>query len=116
MILALETSTRRASLAVVSGSDGELCWEAAFETDRSHNSKIFDPVQEALDRFGDALTAIAVGIGPGSYGGIRVGIAVANGLSVSRGLPVECLPWKRLVKRMGRTSMWSGMRGGKHFS
>lgn len=85
MILALETSTRCASLAVLDERGDSLLWESRFETDRSHNSIIFGPVEEALGRFGREITMVAVGLGPGSYGGIRVGIAVANGLALARG-------------------------------
>jgi tRNA threonylcarbamoyladenosine biosynthesis protein TsaB len=84
MILALETSTRRASLAVYDEAAQEVLWEEAFETDRSHNSIIFEPVETALQQFEDRITKIAVGLGPGVYGGIRVGIAVANGLGLAR--------------------------------
>lgn len=91
MILALETSTPRASLAVYSEETGRLEWETSFETDRSHNSVIFGPVTEALERFGDQLTRVAVGVGPGSYSGVRVAIAVANGLALSRGIPLQAV-------------------------
>ncbi len=89
MILALETSTPRASLAVYFPGKDEVEWETSFETDRSHNSVIFGPVTEALERFGDDLKRIVVGLGPGSYSGVRVAIAVANGLAISRELPLQ---------------------------
>ncbi|MEM7600747.1 MAG: tRNA (adenosine(37)-N6)-threonylcarbamoyltransferase complex dimerization subunit type 1 TsaB, partial [Verrucomicrobiota bacterium] len=39
-------------------------------------------------RYRSKINGIAVGLGPGSYGGVRVGIAVANGLSLVLGIPV----------------------------
>jgi tRNA threonylcarbamoyl adenosine modification protein YeaZ len=89
MILALETSTPHASLAVYSLETQGIEWRSSFETKRSHNSVIFGPVTEALDQFGDQLTRVAVGLGPGSYSGVRVAIAVANGLALSRELPLQ---------------------------
>lgn len=89
MILALETSTPRASLAVVSIDGGETLWESEFETDRAHNSVIFGPVSEALERYRDQIQGIAVGLGPGSYSGVRVGIAVANGLGLALDRPTR---------------------------
>lgn len=86
MILALETSTPRASLALF--DNGAVVWESDFTTARAHNAKIFEPVAEALKIAGDALELIAVGIGPGSYSGVRVGISVTNGLGLAREIPV----------------------------
>ena len=89
MILALETSTRRASLAVFDRGTGRVVDDATFTTDRAHNAAIFAPLSDLVERHREDLTGIVVGLGPGSYGGVRVGIAVANGLSVAMGLPVS---------------------------
>lgn len=88
MILALETSTRNASLAVWDRADGVVVHEAAFTTERAHNAVIFGPVEAILKEYRDGLRGIVVGLGPGSYGGVRVAIAVANGLGLAMGLPV----------------------------
>jgi tRNA threonylcarbamoyl adenosine modification protein YeaZ len=47
---------------------------------------------EALDVCGKDLESIVVGTGPGSYTGVRIGIAAAQGLGWSRGVPVFGLP------------------------
>jgi len=88
MILALETSTRRASLAVYDRGSGALVAEADFTTERAHNAAIFTPLEKLIAEYRTELEGIVVGLGPGSYGGVRVGLAVANGLSVAMGLPV----------------------------
>jgi tRNA threonylcarbamoyladenosine biosynthesis protein TsaB len=88
MILALETSTRRASLALYDSDAAAVLAERVFTSDRAHNAAIFAPLGELLEGRRDRLTGILVGLGPGSYGGIRVGLAVANGLSVALGVPV----------------------------
>jgi len=92
MILAIETSTTKASLALIQSESGEVLWESAFESDRLHNAKIFDPVTEALELCREKLQQIIVGLGPGSYSGIRVGISVANGLSLALNVPATGLP------------------------
>ena len=88
MILALETSTRDASLAVRDRATGALVHESVFTTERAHNAVIFGPVETIVKEYRDRLTGIIVGLGPGSYGVVRVGIAVANGLSIAMGLPL----------------------------
>ncbi len=88
MILAIETSTMKASLALLEPESGDVLWQAAFESDRLHNAKIFDPVAEALEMCRSKLRRIVVGLGPGTYSGIRVGIAVANGLGLALDVPV----------------------------
>ncbi len=88
MILALDTSTRDASLAVWDRATGALVHESGFTTERAHNAVIFGPVETIVKEYRDRLSGIVVGLGPGSYGGVRVGIAVANGLSIAMGLPV----------------------------
>lgn len=88
MILGIETSTPRASLALIRSEAESPVWETSFVTERAHNAVIFDPVSEMMDQYRNEVTGIAVGIGPGSYGGVRVGIAVANGLSLVLGVPL----------------------------
>ncbi len=88
MILSIETSTPRASLALFDREKASIEWEHAFTTERAHNSVIFSPLKEALEVCGHSLDLIVVGLGPGSYSGVRVGIAVANGLAIALGAPV----------------------------
>ncbi len=88
MILAIETSTPRASLAVYDRERACVVAEKTFTTERAHNAAIFAPLQELIAAYREQLAGIVVGLGPGSYGGVRVGIAVANGLSVAMDLPV----------------------------
>jgi tRNA threonylcarbamoyl adenosine modification protein YeaZ len=86
MILAIETSTPDASVALFDSVREEVIWQSQFTSDRAHNAVIFQPLEEALEVASD-LEAVVVGIGPGSYSGVRVGIAVANGVSLARGVP-----------------------------
>ena len=80
--LAIETSTTRGSIALT--RDGEVLLEQSFASERSHNSQIFAPLGEALELAIPEL--IAVGTGPGSYTGARIGIAAGIGIDESHGL------------------------------
>ena len=53
---------------------------------------MFVPLSEALAAGGDSLDFIVVGTGPGSYTGVRIAIAAAQGVGLSRGVPVIGLP------------------------
>jgi tRNA threonylcarbamoyl adenosine modification protein YeaZ len=88
--LALETSTAQGSVAV--WREGKVIFEKSFTSERSHNSQLFAPLGEALSLCGDDLQRIVIGLGPGSYTGVRIGIAAAQGISWSRNVPVIGLP------------------------
>lgn len=85
-VLALELSTGHGSVAVAAGN--EVLYEASFEARRSHNAIVFEPLKEALRAVGSRLRGIVVGTGPGSYTGVRIAIAAAQGVALSRQVPV----------------------------
>jgi tRNA threonylcarbamoyladenosine biosynthesis protein TsaB len=75
--LALEMSTAQGSIAW--RADGEALFDARFAADRKHSGAFFENVQQCLERFGRP-EKIVVGLGPGSYAGVRIAIATALGL------------------------------------
>jgi tRNA threonylcarbamoyl adenosine modification protein YeaZ len=77
--LAIETSTAFGSVAVC--AFGEIIFEQRFEADRSHSSTLFKALEKARCTVAK-FDRIAVGIGPGSYSGVRIGIAAAIGMSL----------------------------------
>jgi tRNA threonylcarbamoyladenosine biosynthesis protein TsaB len=92
-LLALDLSTSHGSLAVCRGS--ELLFEATFQLERSHNARVFAPLRDALAAAGAALTGVVIGNGPGSYTGVRIAIAAAQGIALSR--DVWCAGWSSLA-------------------
>ena len=88
MILGIDTSTLRASLAVIDG--GELVCERESEV-RTHSERIIALIDEVLGVAGVAiadLEGVAVGAGPGSFTGLRIGMATAKGLCYAAGKPL----------------------------
>ncbi len=87
MTLVLDTATARAVCGVV--RDG--CELASAQAEGGHAAqRALVLVDEVLARAGCAradLTAIAVGCGPGSFTGLRIGIATARGLALGLGIP-----------------------------
>jgi tRNA threonylcarbamoyladenosine biosynthesis protein TsaB len=86
MLLALDLSTPHGHIALVQ-SDSVL-FERRFTSHRSHNSMLYAPLAEALAIAGDGLKGIVIGTGPGSYTGVRISIAAAQGVALSRGVPM----------------------------
>ena len=86
LILAIESSTPHASLALL--RDSAIIFEGGFESDRHHNSLLFAPLQQAIEAVGEeTLDAVIIGTGPGSYSGTRVGIAAGQGVAMIHGCP-----------------------------
>lgn len=88
-ILAIETSVPEASVALV--RDGVRVFSEDFLNGRNHNSQIFDALEKVAqllqgeDFEGKGLDAVLVGTGPGSYSGVRVAIAAAQGMAIVHG-------------------------------
>ncbi|HKE20637.1 MAG TPA: tRNA (adenosine(37)-N6)-threonylcarbamoyltransferase complex dimerization subunit type 1 TsaB [Kofleriaceae bacterium] len=86
-VLALDTSTDVASVAVL----GPACDITGEGRAASRSDDLIPLIDRALAdagaRLGD-LAAIAVGAGPGSFTGLRIGMATAKGLCFATGLPL----------------------------
>ena len=89
MLLAIDTATRLMSLALHDGLD--LLAEETWHTQNNHTAELAPAIRAILARCEveiSDLTAMAVSIGPGSFTGLRIGIATAKGMAAGRKLPL----------------------------
>jgi tRNA threonylcarbamoyladenosine biosynthesis protein TsaB len=100
LTLALDTSSAAGSAAVARG--GALLVERAGDGSRTHGERLPAELMAVLRDAGlslDDVDRLAVAVGPGSFTGLRVGIAAIQGLALARRLPVapvtsfEALAW-----------------------
>jgi tRNA threonylcarbamoyladenosine biosynthesis protein TsaB len=88
-ILSIETSGRQFSVSIF--QDNAEIYSAKVEMDQSHEVLAAPFVDLAMKSSGlvySELDAIAVGSGPGSYTGLRIGMALASGISFGSGVPI----------------------------
>lgn len=85
--LGIETTTATGGVALV--KNGVLLAEECFPVRATHSEKVLPGVARLLKQaevMSEEITGIAVSAGPGSYTGLRIGIATAQGLSAGWGI------------------------------
>ena len=88
LILAFETSAKAASAALL--EDGRLLGESYQNTGLTHSQTLLVMAEDLLAQCGKTVaqvTAVAVAAGPGSFTGVRIGVAAAKGFAWGRELP-----------------------------
>ncbi|MDO5674355.1 MAG: tRNA (adenosine(37)-N6)-threonylcarbamoyltransferase complex dimerization subunit type 1 TsaB [bacterium] len=97
LILALETASGCGSVALTQGgrAQGRLLAEYSLYPRRSHSRQLLGLVQALLEASAvdwEAIDAVAVSQGPGSFTGLRIGMAAARGLAFAAGKPLIAVP------------------------
>jgi len=93
MLLAIDTSTRAAGVAVYDGVQvlGEVVWISKDH----HTVEVAPVIEQTLRRAGirvEDLTVIAVALGPGSFTGLRIGLSIAKGIALAANLDLVGVP------------------------
>jgi tRNA threonylcarbamoyladenosine biosynthesis protein TsaB len=88
-VLALSTSSARGSAALA--LDGEVIASACYEDETRHAERIFEAIDQVMADAGarrEELGLLACDVGPGSFTGVRVGLATALGIARGLGVPM----------------------------
>ncbi len=88
-LLSIDTATQIMSIALHDGD--RLLAECTQVAGRRHNARLAPLIARTMQQIGiksEDLSALAVAAGPGSYTGVRIGVAVAKGLAAARDLPL----------------------------
>ena len=112
VILALETATRRGSLALF--TDGAITAEPGSDARRTHGERLPGEVTAFLGRHGRSLGDVdyfAIVSGPGSFTGLRVGMASVQGFALAAHKLVIAVPTLEAIASgwIANAPGWSGL-------
>jgi tRNA threonylcarbamoyladenosine biosynthesis protein TsaB len=92
-ILGIETATTTGSLALM--NDNRLIWEYTLNMRTTHTTRLMPALDQMLKDSSiekHQLNGIAVSMGPGSFTGLRIGLATAKGLAMGLNIPLVGVP------------------------
>ena len=107
LILAFETSAKAGSVALL--ENGKLLGESYQNTGLTHSQTLMVMAEDTLKAAGKTvsdLTAVAVAEGPGSFTGVRIGVAAAKGMAWGGELP--CYGVSTLEAMAESLGIWEG--------
>ena len=88
-VLAIETSSASASVAVA--ADGEIVPVHRFDAPRGRGAEVFTLLDEMRAAW-TGIDRLAIGLGPGSYNGLRVACALAGSIQMALGVELAAAP------------------------
>ena len=94
MILALDTATPVCTAALIA-ADGTVIARRDDQIGRGHAEHLMPMIADMIE--GHVPSHILVGVGPGSFTGLRIGIAAAHGLAIGWDVPVHGLSTLALI-------------------
>ncbi len=116
-VVAVDTASPRPGVALVSG---DRTFAEALEPDRRASEELLPALRRCLERAGLTISQvdrIAICAGPGSFTGLRVGLATAWGLSRAADIPVETVSTLEAMaeasRGRGAGQVWAVLDAGR---
>jgi tRNA threonylcarbamoyladenosine biosynthesis protein TsaB len=119
MLIAIDTATRLAGLALYDQDGGYVLCEEAWTSSNNHTIELMPRLvrmMEQQDITPADLTGLVVSLGPGSFTGLRIGLGVAKGLAQARELPLVGIPTLNAVAhphKAQRLPIWAILQAGR---
>jgi tRNA threonylcarbamoyl adenosine modification protein YeaZ len=110
MLLAIDSATAACSVALIEGD--RLIEERHELVGRGHAERLVPMIEDLLG--GRRPSAIVVDCGPGSFTGLRVGLAAAQGLSIGWGIPLAGYSSLALLAAMAREQGFADIGASLH--
>lgn len=119
MLLAIDTATRLAGLALYDHTTGRVLGEEAWYSVNAHTVELMPRLARLMDQQNVTpadLTGLSVSLGPGSFTGLRIGLGLAKGLALAQNLPLVGVPTLDVVARphkAQRLPIWAIIQAGR---
>jgi tRNA threonylcarbamoyladenosine biosynthesis protein TsaB len=119
MLVAIDTATRMAGLALYDHESGRVLGEEAWYSANNHTVELMPRLVRLLDQQGVSpadLTGLSVSLGPGSFTGLRIGLGVAKGLALACQLPLVGIPTLDVIAKPHMTQrlpIWAVVHAGR---
>ena len=119
MLVAIDTATRLAGLALYDQAAGCVLCEETWHSFNNHTVELMPRLvrmMEGQDIAPADLAGLVVSLGPGSFTGLRIGLGVAKGLALAQELPLVGIPTLNVVAhphKVQRLPIWAILRAGR---
>lgn len=119
MLLAVDTATQMASLALYDQTKGRVLGEESWHSVYNHTVELMPRLVRLLEQQALApanLSGLVVSLGPGSFTGLRIGLGVLKGLALARRLPLVGVPTLDVVAHPHMTQrlpIWAVLQAGR---
>ncbi len=119
MLLAVDTATRMAGLALYDQDSGWVLGEESWYSVNNHTVELMPRLVRLLEQHGVTptdLTGLVVSLGPGSFTGLRIGLGMVKGLALARQLPLVGIPTLDVVAQPHMTQrlpIWAILQAGR---
>lgn len=119
MLLAIDTATRVAGLALYDQASGWILGEETWTSARRHTVELMPRLVRLMENQGQSaedLTGLVVSLGPGSFTGLRIGLGVAKGLALACKLPLVGVSTLEVIARphmAQRLPIWAILEAGR---